>query len=63
MQYRLFKLSDIWKFFYRLNEYIPSSMLADLIQGKDKNSAKQLSFTMVATSEKTLDLIWKTPTV
>lgn len=60
MQYRL---SDVWKFFDRVWNYIPSSMLAGLVQGKDVNSVNQLSFTVVATSAKTLDLIFKTPTV
>lgn len=44
-------------------DYIPSSVLAGLIQGKDENSVNQLSFTVVATSDRTIDLIWKTPTV
>ncbi|XP_051232512.1 vitellogenin isoform X3 [Dicentrarchus labrax] len=46
----------------RVYDYIPASMLAGLIQGKDQNSANQLSLTVVATSDRTLDLIWKTPT-
>ncbi|KAM7387895.1 hypothetical protein PAMP_024106 [Pampus punctatissimus] len=46
----------------RAIDYIPASMLAGLIKERDENSAKQLSFTVVATSDKTLDLIWKTPT-
>ncbi|XP_076582010.1 vitellogenin-like isoform X2 [Chaetodon auriga] len=41
---------------------IPAYMLAGWIQGKDENSVKQLSLTVVATSDRTLDLIWKTPT-
>ncbi|XP_022593896.1 vitellogenin-like [Seriola dumerili] len=45
----------------KVYDYIPASMLAGLIKEKDENSAKQLSFTVVATSDRTLDLIWKTP--
>ncbi|XP_030584070.1 vitellogenin-like [Archocentrus centrarchus] len=40
---------------------ISAYMSTDLIQEKDKNSDKQLSFTVVATSDRILDLIWKTP--
>ncbi|KAM7011967.1 LOW QUALITY PROTEIN: vitellogenin 2 [Tautogolabrus adspersus] len=43
-------------------EYIPDYLPAGVIKEKDENSAKQLSFTVVATSEKTLDLILKSPT-
>ncbi|XP_035508778.1 vitellogenin-like [Morone saxatilis] len=46
----------------RVYDYIPASMLAGLIQEKDQNIANQLSLTVVATSDRTLDLIWKTPT-
>ncbi|XP_067452954.1 vitellogenin-1-like [Thunnus thynnus] len=46
----------------RAYDYIPASTWAGLIKGKDENSVKQLSLTVVATSDKTLDLIWKTPT-
>ena len=53
----------VGKFFHRAYDYIPASTWAGLIKGKDENSVKQLSLTVVATSDKTLDLIWKTPTV
>uniref|UniRef100_A0A674F5R8 Vitellogenin n=1 Tax=Salmo trutta TaxID=8032 RepID=A0A674F5R8_SALTR len=43
--------------------YIPS-YLAELVpMQKDKNSEKQIQFTVVATSERTLDVILKTPTM
>uniref|UniRef100_UPI003AAA2895 vitellogenin-like n=1 Tax=Centroberyx gerrardi TaxID=166262 RepID=UPI003AAA2895 len=42
-------------------EYIPSSILAGLIEGKEDNSEKQVSLTVVATSDKTLDIILKSP--
>ncbi|XP_040895473.1 vitellogenin-like [Toxotes jaculatrix] len=53
--------SALKRYAKRVYDYIPAFMLAGLIQGKDKNSAQQLSFTVVATSDRTLDLIWKTP--
>ncbi|XP_074524846.1 vitellogenin-1-like isoform X3 [Halichoeres trimaculatus] len=46
------------KVYDSIYDYMP----AGVIKEKDENSAKQLSLTVVATSEKTLDLIWKTPT-
>uniref|UniRef100_A0A674F5Q3 Vitellogenin n=1 Tax=Salmo trutta TaxID=8032 RepID=A0A674F5Q3_SALTR len=50
-----------------LSEYIPRyipSYLAELVpMQKDKNSEKQIQFTVVATSERTLDVILKTPTM
>ncbi|KAM4629838.1 vitellogenin-like [Polymixia lowei] len=42
-------------------EYIPSSILAGLIEEKEANSEKQISLTIVAKSERTLDVIWKSP--
>nr|AVA30492.1 vitellogenin Aa [Scatophagus argus] len=54
--------SALKRYAKKMYDYIPASMMADLIQGKDENSVKQLSFTVVATSDRTLDLIWKTPT-
>lgn len=56
------KLSFV-NFLNRVWHYIPASMLTGMIQQKDKNSAKHLSIAAVATSDRTLDLIYKTPTV
>uniref|UniRef100_A0A667ZJG6 Vitellogenin-like n=1 Tax=Myripristis murdjan TaxID=586833 RepID=A0A667ZJG6_9TELE len=42
-------------------EYLPASFLAGMIEGKDTNSEKQLSLTVVATSDRTLDFIFKSP--
>lgn len=56
-------MSDIWKFFHRVYDSIPANMMPGLIKEKDENSNNQLSLTVVATSDKTLDFIWKTPTV
>uniref|UniRef100_A0A4W6F862 Uncharacterized protein n=1 Tax=Lates calcarifer TaxID=8187 RepID=A0A4W6F862_LATCA len=53
--------SALKRYAKKVYDYIPASMLAGLIQGKDENSAKQLSLTVVATSDRTLDFIWKTP--
>lgn len=53
----------IYFFFYRVYKYIPDSTLAKYIKGKEVKTANQLSVTVVATSGRTLDLIWKTPTV
>lgn len=63
MQCRLCEITNIGKIFYRIYDYIPAAMLAGLIKGKDSNSTSQLSITVVATSDRTIDLIWKTPTV
>lgn len=46
-----------------MRDYVPAYMMTGWVKGKDENSAKQLSLTVVATSDRTLDLIWKTPTV
>ncbi|XP_070764345.1 vitellogenin-1-like [Enoplosus armatus] len=46
----------------KVYDYIPASMLAGVIKGKDENIAKQLSLTVVATSDRIIDLIWKIPT-
>ncbi|KAM9848968.1 vitellogenin-1-like [Aulostomus maculatus] len=43
-------------------DYIPAYILAGLVQGKDENSIKQLSLTVAATSDRTIDIIGKTPT-
>lgn len=42
-------------------DYMPTKMLADLIKEKRANSTRQLSFTVVAESEKSIELIAKTP--
>ncbi|XP_024117345.1 vitellogenin-1-like [Oryzias melastigma] len=42
-------------------DYMPNKMLADLIKAKSGNSTRQLSFTIVAESEKSIELIAKTP--
>nr|AWI62945.1 VtgAa [Scophthalmus maximus] len=46
----------------KVYKYIPDSTLAKYIKGKEVKTANQLSVTVVATSGRTLDLIWKTPT-
>ncbi|XP_014024135.1 vitellogenin [Salmo salar] len=55
----------VWHCVRILSEYIPRyipSYLAELVpMQKDKNSEKQIQFTVVATSERTLDVILKTP--
>ncbi len=56
-------MSKIWKFLHRVYDSIPSYTLPGLIRAKDEKSAKQLSLTVVATSDRILDLIWKIPTV
>uniref|UniRef100_A0A3B3DKJ2 Uncharacterized protein n=1 Tax=Oryzias melastigma TaxID=30732 RepID=A0A3B3DKJ2_ORYME len=45
----------------KVYDYMPNKMLADLIKAKRANSTRQLSFTVVAKSEKTVELIAKTP--
>ncbi|XP_060933408.1 vitellogenin-1-like [Limanda limanda] len=40
---------------------IPAATLAGLIKGKDEKSSNQLSATLIATSDRALDLLWKTP--
>lgn len=44
-------------------QYIPSSILAGLVEGKEINSERQLSLIVVATSNKNLDVIMKSPKV
>ncbi|XP_068174544.1 vitellogenin-1-like [Antennarius striatus] len=41
---------------------IPAFMTTGWIKTKDENSVKQLSLTLVATSSRTINIIWKTPT-
>uniref|UniRef100_A0A3P9LGA1 Uncharacterized protein n=1 Tax=Oryzias latipes TaxID=8090 RepID=A0A3P9LGA1_ORYLA len=45
----------------KVYDYMPNRMLADLIKSKSANSTRQLSFTVVAESEKSIELIAKTP--
>nr|XP_043900018.1 vitellogenin-like [Solea senegalensis] len=42
-------------------DYIPANMLAGFVQGKDEKSPEQLSLTVIATSDKKVDFVWKTP--
>ncbi|KAG7282879.1 hypothetical protein CRUP_020717 [Coryphaenoides rupestris] len=42
-------------------QYIPSSILAGLVEGKEINSERQLSLIVVATSNRNLDIIMKSP--
>nr|BAE43870.1 vitellogenin [Pagrus major] len=46
----------------KMYDLIPANMLPGLIKGKDENSANQLSMTVIATSDRTIDFIWKSPT-
>ncbi|KAM8874526.1 vitellogenin-like isoform 2-T2 [Spinachia spinachia] len=54
--------SELIRHAAKIYDYIPAAMLAGLIKGKDSSSTSQLSITVVATSDRTIDLIWKTPT-
>lgn len=56
-------MGDVENVSLRVYEYIPAYVLAGLIKGKDENSVNQLSVTVAATSEKTIDFIFKAPTV
>lgn len=51
------------KFFDRVMKSIPLSILPAFDLQKSKNVAKQVSVTIVAPTEKTLDIILKTPMV
>ncbi|TKS74661.1 Vitellogenin [Collichthys lucidus] len=42
-------------------ELIPAYILDGLVKGKEASGAKQFSLTVVATSDKTVDIVWKTP--
>ncbi|KAM8746385.1 vitellogenin-1-like [Acanthopagrus schlegelii] len=46
----------------KVYDLIPANLVPGLIKGKDENSANQLSLAVIATSDKTIDLIWKSPT-
>ena len=48
---------------YSAYKYIPSSILAGLVEGKEINSERQLSLIVIATSDKDLDVIMKSPKV
>jgi hypothetical protein len=48
---------------YSVYKYIPASILAGLVEGKEINIEKQVSLIVVATSNKDLDVILKTPKV
>lgn len=48
---------------YSVYQYIPSSILAGFIEGKEINSERQLSLIVVATSNRNLDVIMKSPKV
>ncbi|XP_049442919.1 vitellogenin-1-like isoform X2 [Epinephelus fuscoguttatus] len=54
--------SAIKRYAKKVYDSIPANMMPGLIKEKDENSNNQLSLTVVATSDKTLDFIWKTPT-
>ncbi|XP_060889620.1 vitellogenin-1-like [Labrus mixtus] len=54
--------SALKRYAEKVYDNIPDYMPAGVIKEKDENSAKQISFIVVATSEKTLDLILKSPT-
>ncbi|XP_045904896.1 LOW QUALITY PROTEIN: vitellogenin-like [Micropterus dolomieu] len=53
--------SSFRRYAHRAYNYIPASVMAGLIKGKDENRAKQLSLTVVAISDRTLDVILKIP--
>ncbi|XP_075341558.1 vitellogenin-1-like [Odontesthes bonariensis] len=53
--------SDLKRFGKMMYEYIPTKFLSDLIQAKSPNNTKRISFTIVASSERTIDVIAKTP--
>ncbi|XP_072245544.1 vitellogenin-1-like [Leuresthes tenuis] len=53
--------SDLKRYGKMVYEYIPSKFLSDLIRTKSANSTRRISFTVVASSERTVDFIAKTP--
>ncbi|XP_056132378.1 vitellogenin-like isoform X2 [Lampris incognitus] len=53
--------SALKRYAKKIDEYLATTVLADLIEGKEENSEKQISLIIVATSDKTLDLIVKSP--
>ncbi|KAJ4942878.1 hypothetical protein JOQ06_005390 [Pogonophryne albipinna] len=52
--------SALKRYAKKVYDYIPAP--AGVIKGKDETSVNQLSLTVVATSSKTIELIWKAPT-
>uniref|UniRef100_A0A671V7K6 Vitellinogen beta-sheet shell domain-containing protein n=1 Tax=Sparus aurata TaxID=8175 RepID=A0A671V7K6_SPAAU len=55
--------STIKRYAKKVYDLIPANLVPGLIKEKEKNSANQLSLAVIATSDKTIDLIWKSPTV
>ncbi|KAJ3599172.1 hypothetical protein NHX12_033135 [Muraenolepis orangiensis] len=56
------KLPSAFKSYAKIvYQYIPSSILAGLVEGKEMNSERQLSLIVVATSNRDLDVIMKSP--
>ncbi|KAM6921977.1 vitellogenin-1-like [Xenentodon cancila] len=53
--------SSLKRYGQMVYEYIPSKLLADLIKAKSENSTRQLSFTVIAASEKALNFTARTP--
>ncbi|XP_075326632.1 vitellogenin-1-like [Odontesthes bonariensis] len=53
--------SDLKRFGKMMYEYIPAKFLSDLIRAKHPNNTKRISFTIVASSERTIGFIAITP--
>ncbi|KAL3047366.1 hypothetical protein OYC64_021559 [Pagothenia borchgrevinki] len=54
--------SALKRYAKKVYHYIPANTPAGVIKGKDETSVNQLSLTVVATSAKIIELIWKAPT-
>ncbi|KAK1896871.1 Vitellogenin-1 [Dissostichus eleginoides] len=54
--------SALKRYAKKVYDYIPANTPAGVIKGKDETSINQLSLTVVATSAKIIELIWKAPT-